>query len=255
MESSCTICRATTRKPDFFRTSATAGPERSARSPRAQESLTVTTAAVKITGSVSSAIEEDIFFLFRPPTGSAATRTRAGHTSAGPAARTGDGSALNALSCGFRSGLRSALALRFVEQPQALHQQTLSVELRGFLIGLALEVEFEVAAGPTQNLEDGFISRQSSVSRVLDLTFHKKHFALLALIVQLELAALASHFKRLHQVYHIHLREVPAHHAIGRRGLSHLFESDTVHGTLDAPRSFFQEERFGDVVVGRILRR
>src|ERR1700733_12196645 len=137
MESSCTICAATTRKPDFFSTSATAGPERSARSPRAQESLTVTTAAVKTTGTRSSAIEEDIFFLFRPPTTGARTgvrtRTRAGHTSVGPAARTVDGSALRALS----HGLHAAIALRFVEQPQTLHQQTLSVELRGFLIGLA----------------------------------------------------------------------------------------------------------------------
>src|SRR5271154_6896404 len=41
----------------FLRTSPTAGPERSARSPRAQESLTVTTAAVRPSG-----VEEDIFF-------------------------------------------------------------------------------------------------------------------------------------------------------------------------------------------------
>jgi hypothetical protein len=41
----------------FLRVSATAGPERSTRSPRAQESLTVTTAAVEVSG-----VEEDIFF-------------------------------------------------------------------------------------------------------------------------------------------------------------------------------------------------
>src|SRR5277367_6756719 len=41
----------------FLRSSPTAGPERSARSPRAQESLTVTTAAVRPSG-----VEEDIFF-------------------------------------------------------------------------------------------------------------------------------------------------------------------------------------------------
>src|SRR5580704_3738763 len=42
----------------FLRSSPTAGPERSARSPLAQESLTVTTAAV-----IPSGVEEDIFFL------------------------------------------------------------------------------------------------------------------------------------------------------------------------------------------------
>src|SRR6185312_2254295 len=42
-----------------LRISATAGPERSARSPRAEESLTVRTAAVKTSG-----VEEDIFLFF-----------------------------------------------------------------------------------------------------------------------------------------------------------------------------------------------
>src|SRR5271165_1911135 len=71
MESSCTIWVATMRKPDFFRTSTTAGPEKSTRSPREQESLTVTTAAVRGAGVGrpavdASAVEEDIFFLFSP---------------------------------------------------------------------------------------------------------------------------------------------------------------------------------------------
>src|SRR5579863_2457668 len=43
----------------FRRSSATAGPDRSARSPRAQESLTVMTAAVN-----NSGVEEDIIILF-----------------------------------------------------------------------------------------------------------------------------------------------------------------------------------------------
>src|SRR5271166_2088653 len=110
MESSCTICVCTTRKPDFFSTSTTAGPERSTRSPREQESLTVTTAAVNTEPSV---VEEDIILLFRPAT----TRARAGHTSA-------SGRNLGRLF----SGLHPGIALRFVEQPQALHQQALSVE-------------------------------------------------------------------------------------------------------------------------------
>src|ERR1700722_4960813 len=73
MESSCTILVAPTRKPSFLRMSATSGPETSARSPREQESLTVTTAALKAAGADStvdlsviefSVIEEDIFLLF-----------------------------------------------------------------------------------------------------------------------------------------------------------------------------------------------
>src|SRR5580658_3936162 len=152
MESSCTICVATTRKPSFFKISATAGPETSTRSPRAQESLTVTTAAVSTTGRGSpcdeaSIVEEDIFFLFPPST--AAARARA--AAAGRNARAG--------GTVFRADrLAAAIALRFVEQAQAFHEQALGVELGSFLIGLAFEVEFEVAARPAQNFEYGFVS-------------------------------------------------------------------------------------------------
>src|SRR5260370_1741858 len=57
--SSATISVAATAKPHFFRISATAGPERSARSLRDAESLTVRTAAVRTSG-----VEEDIFLFF-----------------------------------------------------------------------------------------------------------------------------------------------------------------------------------------------
>src|SRR5208283_1075564 len=110
----------------------------------------VTTAAVKTTGS--SVVEEDIIFLFRPAAVSATARGSAGRTSVDSSARS------SALSAIFNN-LRAPIALRFVEQPQSLHQQTLSIELRGFLIGLALKVEFEVPAGPAQNFEDSLISQ------------------------------------------------------------------------------------------------
>src|SRR5271156_44951 len=98
----------------FLSASATAGPERSARSPRAQESLTVSTAAVHASGA-GSGVEEDIFF-FLP--------TLAG------------------------------IPLGFVQQAQSFHQQTLGVQGSGLLGGLALEVEFEVALGPAQDFEN-----------------------------------------------------------------------------------------------------
>ena len=57
--SSATIFVATIENFRRLSTSTTAGPERSARSPRAEESLTVRTAAVTRSG-----IEEDIVFFF-----------------------------------------------------------------------------------------------------------------------------------------------------------------------------------------------
>src|SRR5438477_3505724 len=90
VSSSGTMSRATTRNLCFWRAAATAGPLRSSRSPREEESLTVMTAAV------SSGVEEDIFFL----------------------------------------GLITAsVAVRFVKQAQAFHQQSLRIELRAGLGG------------------------------------------------------------------------------------------------------------------------
>src|ERR1700691_1577088 len=137
----------------------------SARSPREHESLTVTTAAVS-KATPASIVEENVIFLF-PLAGSARHRSAAARTCA---ARTCAARAGAPIFC----GLPAAIALRFVEQPQALHQQALRVELRGFLIGLALEVQLEVAARPAQNFEDGFIAAQSSARGVLHLAFDKE---------------------------------------------------------------------------------
>src|ERR1700722_21039905 len=100
----------------FLRTSATAGPERSARSPREHESLTVMTAAVNVSG-----VEEDIVFFLRSLV---------------------------------------AVALRFIEQPQAFHQQALCVQRSGLFGGFAFEIYLEIAIGPAQHFENGLVAVQ-----------------------------------------------------------------------------------------------
>src|SRR5438128_11204400 len=91
------------------RVRATAGPERSLRSPRAQESLTVRTAARKVSG-----VEEDIFFLF-------------------------------VFVCFF---VLAAVAPRLIEQAQSLHEQSLCIQRGGLLLGLTFKVNLEVSARP-----------------------------------------------------------------------------------------------------------
>src|SRR5271156_774626 len=186
MESSCTICFATTRKPNFASDSATAGPETSTRSPCAQESLTVSTAAVYPAGRFTSIVEEDIFLLFRPPTTAGANARTAG---------CGSDCACAAIMGDFLGRFRATFPLRFVKQSQAFHQQALRIELRGFLIGFAVKVELEVATRPAQNFEDRLISKQRAIGGVLHLSLNKKDFALLAFVVEFELAALAAHFQ------------------------------------------------------------
>src|ERR1035438_7929594 len=185
MESSGTTSRTATTKRYLSRNCETAGPDRSCRSPRAQESLTVTTAAVSSTGS---AIEEDIFLFltFGPSKNRSRRRCRTG----GKWRR----------GCGRRRfGLSfcATVALRFVQKPQAFHQQSLGVELGRLFVGLAFKVELEISSGPAQHLEDCRISHQRAVGRVLHLTFCEEDFALVAFVAERKLAALASHLQRL----------------------------------------------------------
>src|SRR5271169_675335 len=170
MESSGTTSCAVTEKPSFCRSCATVGPERSCRSPRAQESLTVTTAAVSPS---SSAIEEDIFLFFP-----SAPARRTGRRTWGTRGRR------SLDRC--RRWLRFATTItrRFVEQPQPFHQQSLGVELRGLLVRFAFEVELKISTGPAQDLEHGLVADQRSIGRVFDLTFGKEHFAVFAFIAQ-----------------------------------------------------------------------
>src|SRR5215469_6587512 len=192
--SSGTIARETTRKFFFSRASATAGPPRSARSPREEESLTVTTAAV------SSGVEEDIFFL----------------------------------------GLFAAtVAVRFVEQAQAFHQQSLRVELGARLRRLAFEVELEITARPAQNLKHCLVALEAPVNGMNNLPLIKVDIALFVVAREREQTALAAHFERLHQVDDVHLREAAAENPIRGRGFGHLFQRNLVDHALDPAGGFF----------------
>src|SRR5580700_1085769 len=194
----------------FLRTSATAGPERSLRSPREQESLTVMTAARR-----GSGVEEDVIFFFL--------------------------------------GSFAALALRFVELAEAFHQQALSVQGGGLFVGLAFEIDLEVAVGPAQNFEDGLVAVQGTVGSVRDLAFLEEHFTFFVFAGEGEGAAFAAHLEGLDQVDHIHLQEAAAEDAIGRSGLGHLLEGDFVDDAFDALGGFAQEEWFfNEVVDGKV---
>src|SRR5216684_2684229 len=135
LSSSGTTARATILKPRFSSTPATAGPEISARSPREEESLTVTTAAVNPAGSGEvSVIEEDILFLRLPAI---------------------------------------AVAPGFIQPAQTFHKQTLSIEVSRLLFGLAAEINLEVTAGPAQNFKHCLIAGQSTIRGMNDLAFGK----------------------------------------------------------------------------------
>ncbi len=79
------------------------------------------------------------------------------------------------------------------------------------------------------------------------------HFAFVAVVGESQGAALASHFERLHQVDHVHLRQAAAHHAVRRRGLGHFFQRNLVDHALDALGGFFQEKWLFDEIIDRFL--
>src|SRR5580693_1676849 len=177
----------------FLRSSPTAGPERSTRSPLAQESLTVMTAAVmsfgvepgvERSGVKLSGVEEDIFFLL--------------------------------------FGFAATVALRFVQLAEAFHQQALGVQLGRLLGGLAFEIDLKVSIRPAQNLEYGWIPDQRAISGVRDLSFFEIQFAFVVLIGEGEGTALAAHFQRLHQIDDVHLQQAATQHSVGGNGLGHL---------------------------------
>ena len=158
------------------------------RSPFAQESLTVSTAAVRISVGClilgfqfGLGVEEDIVFL--------------GH------------------------GRVAFVAIGFIQQAQAFHQQALSIEGSALLCGLAFEVHLEVAAGPAQYFEHGCVSGNFAILCVRHLSFAEEHFAAVAFVGQCDLATLTAHLQRLHQINHVHLRQVAAQHAVGRSSL------------------------------------
>src|ERR1700727_1810175 len=166
MASSGTTSRTATRKPCLSRNCETAGPDRSCRSPRAQESLTVTTAAVSSTGS---AIEEDIFLFltFGPSRSLCGSRNRG-------RSRTGSDRRCSCHRRRFGLSFTATVALRFVEQPQTFHQQSLGVELSRLFVGLPFKIELEISPGPTQHFENCGVSYQRAVGRVLHLAFRKE---------------------------------------------------------------------------------
>src|SRR5262252_6843226 len=222
VESSGTTSRTTTENFNFSSSWATAGPDWSSRSPCEQESLTVTTAAVR----EESAIEQNVFLLL----------------AAFPGRRSGSSRGRGNRGGGGRLRLGAAFALRFVEQAQAFHQETLGVELGSFLAGFAFEVELKIPSRPAQDFEDGFVADQRSVGGMFDLAFDEEHFAFFAFVAERKPAALASHFERLHEVDDVHLREIAAHDAVGRSGLGHLLERDAVDHALHPPRGILEEE-------------
>src|SRR5579863_1068047 len=210
----------------LLRSSPTAGPEMSARSPLAQESLTVMTAAVmsfgvepgvERSGVKLSGVEEDIFFLL--------------------------------------FGFSAAVALRLIQLAEAFHQQALSVQLGRLLGRLAFEIDLKVSIRPAQNLEYSRISHQRSVRGVRNLAFFEVQFAFVVFVGEGEGTALAAHFQRLYEVDDVHLQQAAAQDSVRGNGLGHFFQRDLVDDPLDALRGFSQEEWFLDKIIHRKIGR
>src|ERR1700682_1581242 len=77
----------------------------------------------------------------------------------------------------FFLGLAAPIAAGFIELPQAFHQQALGVQGGGLLLGLAFEIDLEIATRPAQDLEYSSITLERAVGRVRHLAFAEIHFA------------------------------------------------------------------------------
>src|SRR5439155_27171073 len=119
-------------------------------------------------------------------------------------------------------GLAATIASRFIQPAETFHEQSLSVECGGLLLGLAFEVDLKIAAGPAQDLENRGITFKRAVGCVRDLAFAEIHLAFFAFIANREQAAFAAHFERLYEINNVHLGKIPAHDSIRRRRLGHF---------------------------------
>src|SRR5664279_1508911 len=68
--------------------------------------------------------------------------------------------------------------LRFVEQAQAFHQQTLRVERRGFLRRFLVEINLEVSFRPAEHFENRFVAGNRAIGGVFGLTLAEVNLAL-----------------------------------------------------------------------------
>src|SRR2546423_15609805 len=114
----------------------------------------------------------------------------------------------------FFLGLATAVAARFIELPQAFHQQTLSIQGGRLLLGSGFEIDLEIAAGPAQDLKNRGIALERAIYRMRDLPFLEIHLALFIAATKRERATFAAHFERLHEIDHVHLRKIAANHTI-----------------------------------------
>ena len=116
----------------------------------------------------------------------------------------------------------------FVEQPQSLHQQSLSGTSGAFLARAGVEINLERAIRPARYLVDGLISGERAKLGVVELALMKIHAALLAVFGYSQPAGLLPVFQGLEQINEIHLREPPADDTLLRGLLLHLLPLDAV---------------------------
>ena len=141
-------------------------------------------------------------------------------------------------------GFVAAVAIRFVEQAQAFHEEALGIQLGAGLGSFAIKVELEAAARPVKYLEHRWIAFQWAVGGVHDLALVEIDVALVVLPGQGQQAAFAAHFEGLHQIDHVHLRKAAAQHAVRRRRLGHLFQCNFVDTRLMRRVASFRKNGF-----------
>src|SRR5258706_7460723 len=189
---------------------ASAGPEASWRMPCAVESLTVRIAAVS-----RSAVEEDIFLV----------------------------------SFLLSASRPLPVAAGFVQNTKPFHHQALRGARDGLLRTSTLEINLEIALFPSKYFVNSLIALDGAVRCMADLPVHDVNVAAVARVGQRQEAALAAHFQRLHQVNHVHLRQIAAQATL-RRGLArHFFQRDLVDHALDALHRLAQVKRLLDEFI------
>src|SRR5205814_1146886 len=78
----------------------------------------------------------------------------------------------------------SGVTSRFIQQTQALHQQTLRIESSALFCSLGFEIYLEIAPRPAQNFKHCLVTAQFTIGRMHDLAFSKIHLAAVWVVLE-----------------------------------------------------------------------
>jgi hypothetical protein len=149
------------------------------------------------------------------------------------------------------------VAVGFVEKAHSFHEEA-GGAARGSGGGGSVgrvEIDFEFAFGPKDDFQDSVVASEIVDFSIAALAGGKVKLGAITSLPDNKAARLLSHFEGLQKIDHAHLFEAALDDAGARGLLLQLFEEKSIDNFLGGPDEIFNEEGFGDEVLGTVHER